>query len=103
MDTFKVLAIAALLIAAFAIGRKSNQSDVKTHENNLIVANKTIDSLMNVRDTLILNKYETKIKYKIKTQKEVQFIYISSDSLQPIIRTKLRQRFINRKGGSRSN
>ncbi len=93
---FNLIAVAALLVTAFAIGRGSVRSDGKSHENALIRANKTIDSLNNHRDTLILKEYETKIKWKIRTKKEIQFIYISSDSLQPIIRAELRERFNRR-------
>lgn len=52
---------------------------------------KTIDSLKSSVDTII--EYETKVKWRTKTIKEVEYIYLVVDTMQPIIRDSLRTRY----------
>ncbi len=48
-------------------------------------------------DTLEIKRYETKIKWKVRTIKEIQYITIAADTAQPRIRSELRNRYLNRR------
>jgi len=52
-----------------------------------------IDSIRNVRDTLTIIEREVVMKWRIKNEKEIKYIYLSNDSVQLIIRDSLRTRY----------
>ncbi len=67
-------------------------SGYKRIRDNPIYVTDTITQI----DTFTENIYKTKIKWRTRNEKEVIYIYVSSDTMQPIIRTRLRERYANR-------
>jgi len=84
----KNIAFAAFVLICGVFIWSEYKKSRKSHENIEILENR-IDSLRGVRDTFWKIEYETRIKWKIRNEKDILYIYISNDSLQPIIRANL--------------
>lgn len=96
MKPILILTACVLLFAfGFYIGTQNEQNSLKTNETEVIRLNKVIDSLGNVRDTLFIREYETRIKWRTKIITDSIYIDNAADSLQPIIRSNLRERYRN--------
>jgi hypothetical protein len=91
----EIIKIAALSVFFIIVGMlvANNMRKSKEQANLVLKLEKQIDSIRTVRDTIIKTKYETKIKWKVRNEKEIRYIYISSDSTQLIIRDSLRSRY----------
>ena len=94
MAIIKIGVCVGLFLLGLSIGIGKGRKSLKTHERAIIELNETVDSLSNARDTLIITKYETRIKWRVKNEKEIIYIVKSNDSMQPRIRTDLRNRYI---------
>jgi len=91
----EIIKIAALSVFFILVGMLVADTMRKSKEqaNLVLKLEKQIDSIRTARDTIIKTKYETKIKWKVRNEKEIRYIYISSDSNQLIIRDSLRARY----------
>jgi hypothetical protein len=91
----EIIKIAALSVFFIIVGMlvANNMRNSKEQANLVLKLKKQIDSIRTARDTIIKTKYENKIKWKVRNEKEIRYIYISSDSIQLIIRDSLRTRY----------
>jgi len=91
----EIIKIAALSVFFIIVGMlvANNMRNSKEQANLVLKLEKQIDSIRTARDTIIKTKYENKIKWKVRNEKEIRYIYISSDSIQLIIRDSLRTRY----------
>ena len=91
----EIIKIAALNVFFIIVGMlvANNMRNSKEQANLVLKLEKQIDSIRTARDTIIKTKYENKIKWKVRNEKEIRYIYISSDSIQLIIRDSLRTRY----------
>lgn len=86
--TIAILSTSLLFLVLLNI-KKCNQEP--NYNYKIEQLDKTIDSLKSSVDTII--EYETKTKWRTKTIKEVEYIYLVADTMQPIIRDSLRTRY----------
>ena len=91
----EIIKIAALSVFFIIVGMlvANNMRNSKEQAYLVLKLEKQIDSIRTARDTIIKTKYENKIKWKVRNEKEIRYIYISSDSIQLIIRDSLRTRY----------
>lgn len=85
-----VIASVVLIVAAFiADAVRDSIKDGEAIEE----LEEEIVRLENERDSVYVVKYKTKIKWRVRNETEIKYIYISSDSVQLIIRDSLRSRY----------
>lgn len=88
--TIAILSTSLLFLVLLNI--KSCKED-PNYNQDVKQLDKTIDSLEVKIDSLLEIEYDTKVKWRTKTIKEVEYIYLVADTLQPIIRDSLRTRY----------
>ena len=100
-----VLIIFSVCIAFFLLGwyygSQKEEKPLRSNLKEVARLKEVIDSLSNVKDTLILKEYETRIKWRTKVVTDSIYIDNAHDTMQPIIRANLRKRYRNLREGKR--